>query len=162
MDAFHTIAEIAATFVGFTGIIVAIQSSIGGSRSAVSVSSQRTLPGIFLPCLSAIIFAFLPEFVFGRPPETTSEWRILCGIFGVVHFFQTGTPLLTDRHGLNLRIKWIIGLSQIPVWLVLSVALGFLSEFAYRFYLFGLVWYLVIAMNSFLDFVRVVNEQKVP
>jgi hypothetical protein len=159
MDTFHTIAEIAATFVGFTGIIVAIQSALGGTKSAVSEWSKKTLPGIFWPCLSAILFAFLPEIFFGGPPDTNTEWRIVCGVFGLVHLFQTALPLLIGSNGVDRRMKWIIGFSQIPVWLIILAALGFLSEFAYQLYLFGLVWYLVIAMNAFLNFVRVVNNQ---
>jgi hypothetical protein len=160
MDSFHTIAEIAATFVGFAGIIVAINSSRPGSDS-LAQQSKRTLPGIFWPCLSAIFFAFLPELIFGGVPAGATEWRIACGVFGLIHLPQSLLPILlaTNVANLDRGARWLIVLSQPAVWLAIAVALGFLVDYAYQIYLFGLIWYLVVAMNSFIRFVRRISDQ---
>lgn len=53
-----------------------------------------------------------------------------------------------------MLFTWLVGLSQPIIWLNIVVGLGYLVEYAYQFYLLNLIWYLVVAVNSFIRYVR--------
>ena len=163
MDAYHTVAEIAAALLGFAGIVVAIAASRPSSGSDIATWSTRTLPGIFLPGLSAILFAYLPDLLFGGRPENVVQWRVACGVFGMVHLVESMSPIWLNRasgEAVRSGLVWIISVSQLAIWPKIVVALGWFTEFAYQVYLLGLLWYLVIMVGSFLNFVQRIGDPR--
>lgn len=76
-DLLQTIAEVAAAFAGFTGVISVFGHS-GSSRDNWSVHGART---IIEASLFTILFAFLPFVVHGFGAGSEATWRISSGCF---------------------------------------------------------------------------------
>ena len=152
MDTFQTIAEIAATFVGLAGIVVAV------STKGDQYSHDNTLLGIFAAALGALFFALFPELLIGRFPESDNDWRLVCGIFGVVHLILAAPAAFRSSTRTTEELVLVV-LSQPSIWLKITVGAGFLVEHSYQIYLFGLMWMLGVSMFYFVRYVLRLSGQ---
>lgn len=103
-------------------------------------------------------FALFPELVLGHFPESTSEWRLVCGVFGLVHF-GLATPTLLCNSTRTKEEVILVVISQPSIWLKIPVGAGFLIDYSYQIYLLGLVWMLGVSMFYFVRYVLRLNDQ---
>ena len=75
-EPFDTIAQVAAAFAGFVGIVLAIRSR-GGALPRLQMA------GFLQSSLGAVGFALLPELVVELLPNEKASWQLLCGLFGL-------------------------------------------------------------------------------
>jgi hypothetical protein len=140
-----TIVQVAATFVGFTGIIFAIGKY---SQGEWNESERAAVFHLLLPSIAAMFLAFLPLLaVTGSPGAPT--WRLWNAVVAFVHL-----PMVTNAARLKLRGQLIepIPLSNVLVpggYVVilfnLLIAAGLLHGAGAAMYAASLVWFLLIA-----------------
>ncbi len=152
METFQTIAEISATFVGLAGIVIAV------STRNVDRKTDNTLLGIFAAALSALFFAFFPELILGGFPESHSDWRLVCGVFGVFHLLVSAPAVFIPQRRTREEAILVV-LSQPSIWLKIAVGAGFLLPYAYQIYLLGLIWMLGVSMFYFVRYVFRMSSQ---
>jgi hypothetical protein len=141
-----TIAQVAATFIGFTGVIFAIgRYSQGGG----SDSERNAVLNLLLPATAALFLAFLPLVAATAFSPGPASWRICNAVLAAVHL-----PLVSSAARLAWRKQL---LEPIPLRFVLIpggfvavaanvvVAIGALPGLAVLAYVAGLIWFLLIS-----------------
>lgn|SRR5689334_21203084 len=141
-----TIAQVAATFIGFTGIIFAIGKY---SQGGWSDSERAAVIHLLLPAAAALFLAFLPLVAAVGFASGPTIWRVWNGALAAVHL-----PMVTNAARLAFRGKLMepIPLSYVLIpggYIVIAMNLlvvsGFFSNLAAMIYAAGLVWFLLIA-----------------
>ena len=151
MDSFRTIAEIAATLVGFVAIFIAF-------RAASTPVPKSDFIDFLQSAIAAIIFAFIPELLQGVTTSDASAWQISCLLFGTYHLaIMLYASVLHIKHqtfgGITMRAFLLA--SSIVVALKLLVGFNVLSAYAYEIYLLGLLW---MILNSLYVFYGIVSR----
>ena len=80
IEGLMTIAEIAITLAGFSGLIAAIRV-----REEWTTQDRFRLIYILLFCFLVVICALLPIFTAAFFSDPSSAWKLSCGIYGVVN-----------------------------------------------------------------------------
>jgi hypothetical protein len=141
-----TIVQVAATFVGFTGIIFAIGKY---SQGAWNESERAAVLHLLLPAIAALFLAFGPLLVATSVQPGVTTWRVWNALSAVVHF-----PMVTNAARLKLRGQLIepIPLSAVLVpggYLVIAANLiivaGFFTKAGAAWFAASLVWFLLIS-----------------
>ncbi len=144
METFETIAEIAATLIGFVGIFVAFRFSEIRIPKSDFVDFLTSAVGI-------VMFAFVPQLLSGAFADESTMWRVACGLFGVYHvaiFVFGSIQHLRERPA--TAFEFVFAVCSVPVMgLKLSVAAGVLVDSAYYIYLLGLVWLILNCLVIF-------------
>ena len=143
-DTFHSIAEVAATFAGFVGLMVVLM------RSDHAFARHLIVDFLYVT-LGAVVFAYLPELIAGVGRSDTAAWRISCGSFGAYHLWIYTVSIVRQK---TLRpqgpIQLMITIASAPVILLkLAVGAGFLVNHAHEIYFLGLAWLVFIAIYVF-------------
>jgi hypothetical protein len=161
-DLLMTIAQVSATFAGFSGIIGVFRRGSSLSEVEIGVLQVRAVVEIGVLATGFALLPFVPD-GFGAPETLT--WRLCSAIVGVVFLgsfvgamrrvrVSTGEgavasdPLLV---GVGLTV---VAASQVVLWL--SV-IGITSDAAATFYVVALL--LVLAHAGFM-FVRLLTPRK--
>ena len=146
-----TIAQVAAAFVGFTGVIFAVgRFSQGGWRGP----EREALVHLLLPSLVVLFMA-----LFGLAASTGIEsdvrlWRVCNGMLAVFH-----APLVSRALWLSLRADVVepvpLRFVLIPVGYLSTAmsavaAAGMLQVYALMIFTGGLVWFLLVAAIQFV------------
>ena len=144
VEPFDTIAQVAAAFAGFVGVVLAIRSR-GGALPRLQMA------GFLQTSLGAVAFALLPEFFMELLASEEDAWQLLCGLFGLYHLLVFINYLSKHK---NLRkmelIQKSISIASIPViGLKLVAGAGFLLDHAYSIYHLGLLWLLGVSIFFF-------------
>ena len=104
MDTFQTMAEIAATFVGLAGVVIAV------AATGIRHSRDNTLLGIFAAALGALFFALF------RSSTRTKEEVILVIISQPSIWLKIGVGagfLITYSYQIYLLgLMWMLGVSM--------------------------------------------------
>lgn len=148
METFETIAEIAATLVGFVGIFVAF-------RFSEFQILKSDFVDFLLSAVGTVLFAFIPTLLMGVIENESTMWRVACGAFGIYH---ASILVLGAVQHLGERsvaaTEYLFALLSLPViGLKFAVAAGFLLETGYYVYLLGLFW---LILNSLFIFCGIV------
>ncbi len=143
-EPFDTIAQVAAAFAGFVGVILAIRSR-GGALPRLQMT------GFLQTSLGAVAFALLPEFFLEVLTNEKAAWQLLCGLFGLYHLLVFIN--FVSKHK-NLRkmaiLQKSISIASIPVIALKLVAgAGFLLDQAYSIYHLGLLWLVGVSIFFF-------------
>lgn len=161
-DLLMTIAQVAATFAGFSGVIAVFRR--GGSLSALEVGALQVRAVVELGVLATMLalLPFLPD-GFGAPEGLT--WRVCSAVAGVAFLggairamrrlrIATGTgPLAKDPLLFGVALT-VVGTCQVVLWLN---ALGITSGVAATLYVTAL--FLALVHASFM-FVRLLTPRK--
>ena len=141
-----TIAQVAATFIGFTGVIFAIGRY---SQGGWSDSERNAVFNLLLPATAALFLAFMPLVAGTAFPSEPMIWRVYNAVLAVVHL-----PLVTSAARLAVRRQLLepipLRYVLIPVGFVavaanVAVAFGALQSLAVLIFVAGLVWFLLVA-----------------
>ncbi len=145
------IAGIAATFVGFTGVIFAVGRFASGQWN---IAERHALSNLLLPSLVALFTALIPLVALTAVEESTRLWRVMNGLLAIIHL-----PLVSSALWRALRAELaepiplrfvLIPVGYVSVAASAAVALGFFSAFGAAIFSAGLVWFLVIAAVQFV------------
>lgn len=150
-DFLLALAGVAATFIGFAGVVFAVDRS---SHRGVSGPERTALLHLLLPSIAVLFLAFGPMVLSARAGSHDPHWRLANGLLGAVHLLLIANA---TRAAIRSRL-----LEPIPVRFVLipggylavaanlAVALGYFQEYGAMAYLGGLVWFLFVAAVQFV------------
>lgn len=143
-EPFDTIAQVAAAFAGFVGVVLVIRSR-GGALPRLQTA------GFLQGSLGAVAFALLPEFFVEVLPNEKTTWQLLCGLFGLYHLLIFINYLSKHKHLRKMALlQKSISIASIPViGLKLAAGAGFLIDHAYSIYHLGLLWLLGVSIFFF-------------
>jgi hypothetical protein len=145
------IVGVAATFIGFTGVIFAVGRS---SLDGWSPAERTALLNLLMPSVVVLFLAFIPIVAFTGFQSQALIWRTSNGLLAAIHL-----ALVTSA----LRAAWKSTLMEpVPLRFVLIpggyasgiisalVALGCFPRFAVMAFVAGLVWSLLVAAVQFI------------
>jgi len=76
------LAGVAATFIGFAGVVFAVDRS---SHRGVSVPERTALLHLLLPSIAVLFLAFGPLVLSAHDGPHDPRWRLANGVLAVVH-----------------------------------------------------------------------------
>jgi hypothetical protein len=150
-DLLLALAGVAATFIGFAGVVFAVDRS---SHHGVSDPERTALLHLLLPSIAVLFLAFGPLVISARVGSHDPQWRLANGLLGFVHLLLIANA---TRAAMRSRL-----LEPIPVRFVLipggylavaanvAVVLGYFQEYGAMIYLGGLVWFLFVSAVQFV------------
>jgi hypothetical protein len=143
-EQFDTIAQVAAAFAGFVGVILAIRSR-GGALPRLQMA------GFLLTSLGAVAFALLPQFFLGILTNEKTAWQLLCGVFGLYHLWVFIYYLVKHKDLRKMAlVQKSISIASVPViGLKLAAGSGFLLDHALSIYHLGLLWLVGVSIFFF-------------
>jgi hypothetical protein len=145
------LAGVAATFIGFAGVVFAVDRS---SHRGVSEPERTALLHLLLPAIAVLFLSFGPVVLSAQVGSHDPDWRLANGVLGVVHLMLIANA---TRAAIRARL-----LEPIPLRFVLipggylavaanaAVVFGFLQDYGAMIYLGGLVWFLFVSAVQFV------------
>jgi len=147
----QTTAEVAAGLAGFTAILLAVlsrETPLNAIRTGIIHFLQLSL--------GVVMIALLPSVLASLLDSEYTIWRIANAVQGLYHYYllwwilsrkKTSLGHLQMGRGLT-NLLALIGFSIATT--NISVAVGFLPWAAAFAFLFGLLWYLAMALVNFV------------
>ena len=146
-ETLHTIAQVAITLIGFSGIVIVI-----GDRALSKWTPEESASffGLIAPTLTALISSFIPILIGMLTDISEIVWRIANLFIGVLHLanilaFYMGTKNAKKTLGQN--VNGMIGALTIMAHLLASAGL---LPWLIPIFLFGLLQQLWIGILNFL------------
>ena len=144
-------AEVAAGFAGFTAILLAVFS-----RETPLQAMRVGIVHFLQLSLGVVLIALLPSVLSSMAYAEDAIWRIANAVQGFYHYYilwwilsRRGTSLGHSKMGGALTaVLGIIGLSIAS--LNVCAAAGFFPDLLVFAFLFGLLWYLAMALVNFV------------
>jgi hypothetical protein len=146
-----SIAGVAATFVGFTGVIFAVGRF---SRGDWTIAERNALGNLLMPSLVALFMALFPLAILASVEGNPTLWRVANGGLAAIHLPLVSSALWRAIRSelaepLPLRFVLIPG-GFISVALSGLAAFGALNPISAAIFAGGLVWFLVVAATQFV------------
>ncbi len=154
MDAWSVlavIAGVAATFIGFTGVIFAVGRS---SRDGWNPSERTALLNLLMPSVVVLFLAFIPIIASTGIQSLPLIWRGANGLLAVIHLALVTSALraalkATLLEPVPLRFLLIPGGYASGI-ISAFAAFGYFPRFAVTAFVAGLVWSLLVAAVQFV------------
>jgi hypothetical protein len=154
-DEFRTLAEIAVSLAGFTGIVVTLERRSSEGRS---LANRARLRELLLASLGVVFFAFIPTLLAGADGD--DRWAYRASLLPFVAYQVLLVVLFIRSTGTQLAFsEWLsapVGLGSIL--LQFATALGFFADQVYHVYFLALLWLLFIACLNFVVLVLHVED----
>ena len=149
IEGLMTIAEIAITLAGFSGLMAAFRA-----KEAWTPLEQMRLINILLFCFIVVICALLPIFTTSYFSDSSDPWRLSCFLFGLSYGFLVLRLLWKSLQGefrFSQRISYVLSIVAVGV-IVVAVTTGLGVGFKATPSLLGLIlmWGLVAAGSFFI------------
>jgi hypothetical protein len=145
------IAQIAATFIGFAGVVFAVERASAGG---ISNPERNSLMSLLVPSIAVLFLAFVPLIASTAIASETLIWRSSNGLLGAIHsVLLAGAVRAALRSQLlePVPVRFIlIGGGFVAVAANAAVVFGFIPELAPTAFLAGLVWFLLISATQFV------------
>jgi len=151
-ETLHTIAQIAITLAGFSGVVVAFSASRSGWKTQETLSLTAMLRASFV----AMFCSFIPILLWQTGIE--NYWRISAALIGLTQLINITYFMYQSRWvEANIAQK---ALSVIGLLLVLAefLAAAGLIPGVQVVVLLALLWPLFVAVNNFTLLIRVSSE----
>lgn len=147
----RTIAEIAAAFAGFTGVVLILGQRSVGTWSPAEASTIRVL---LESSIGAVFFALLPNIILPAFVSPITTWRVSAALLTVYHVAAIARSDLLDRRAtaelLGRRLDWGLTIGGlISSGATAVVALGFVTGAAALIYTLSLLYILLVAALCF-------------
>jgi hypothetical protein len=151
LENLRTIAEVATTFAGFTGIVVVLGHRSSGAWSA---SERSTIRILLETSIGTVLFALLPPIILESFSSPFTGWRVSAGLFTAYHlaivvradFFASGEA----GQILGRAIDWGgSAVSVVSMGCTGAVTLGYAENIAPLVYTLSLLHLLLIGALSF-------------
>jgi hypothetical protein len=160
-DALQTIAEIAITLGGFTGLVAAFRGKSAHTWTSAEIYRLRFLIGLSFVIL---ICAILPFAIGGWTESAQLIWGIPSLLYGLtvltllyttVHRWMTGTFTPTFRHFVAVNIA--LGIA-IHILIVFS-AFNFVLDASASMMIVGMIWSFTHGATIFLAMLSILWEE---
>lgn len=149
-----TIAQVAVTLAGFSGVIFALGNRAGRSLTA---KEESGLTHMLLTSFGPVLISLSALVLLNSGLEIGSAWRISCGVAGVFCFTGSTKAMLDEvkgRHSLPKMIAWVAPIgAQLLGAFDLVIAAGFLlphADVALEATLIYLLWISIVYFMSLL------------
>jgi hypothetical protein len=146
-DEFRTVAEIAVSLAGFTGIVVALERRSFKDRFSANRARLREL---LLASLGVVFFVFIPTLLSGTGADDRWAYRASLLFFAAYQVLLVFLFIRSTGTQLSLG-EWLsapVGSGIILLQLV--TAAGLFADQVYRVYFLALLWLLFIACINFV------------
>jgi hypothetical protein len=152
VELLQTIAEVAATLAGFSGVVFILGRRSEGRLSAKERSGLFHL--LFTAC-SALVLALALAAAVVVADGSQAAWRAASGLLGALCLFgsvRAAVEEVRGEHGLSRVVAWLLpaGGSVLGLACIL-VALGSFTDLAPAACLACLIWYLVVSVSYFIS-----------
>jgi O-antigen/teichoic acid export membrane protein len=147
-DEFRTLAEIAVSLAGFTGIVVALERR---SSKDHSIANRARLRELLLASLGVVFFVFIPTLLAGAGGDDRWAYRASLLPFAAYQVLLVVLFTRSTSVGQIALSEWLsapVGLGIIL--LQLATAVGLLADQVHRVYFLALLWLLLIACINFV------------
>lgn len=150
-DILMAIAQVAATFIGFAGVVFAVGRA---SQNGVSSPERTALIHLLLPSIAVLFLAFAPLVASAGFTSQPRIWRISNGLLGAIHLLLIANATRAAMRSrllepVPLRFILIPG-GYLAVAANVAVVLGFVQELGAMIYIAGLVWFLFVSSVQFV------------
>lgn len=150
-----TIAQVAVTLAGFSGVIFALGSR---SRGRLSAKEESGLTHMLLTSFGPVLLSLITLVLLNSALEEGIAWRIGCGLVGVFCFTGSTKAMIDEvkgRHSLPRLIAWVAPVGAQLLGLAnLVVAFGFKVETAEVVLDVTLIYLLWISMSYFVSLLK--------
>ena len=150
-----TIAEVAVTLAGFSGVIFALGNRAGRTLTA---KEESGLTHMLLTSFGPVLISLIALVLLKSSLENDLAWRISCGLAGVYCFTGSTKAMLDElkgRHSLPKIIAWVAPIgSQLIGVANLGVALGYQVEMAGVILETALIYLLWISITYFISLLK--------
>ena len=150
-----TIAEVAVTLAGFSGVIFALGNRAGRTLTA---KEESGLTHMLLTSFGPVLISLIALVLLKSSLENDLAWRISCGLAGVYCFTGSTKAMLDElkgRHSLPKIIAWVAPIgSQLIGVANLGVALGYQVEMASVILETALIYLLWISITYFISLLK--------
>jgi hypothetical protein len=150
-DILMAIAQVAATFIGFAGVVFAV-----GRASEVGVGGpeRNALKNLLVPSILVLFLAFVPLVASTGVESEGLIWRASNGLLGAIHLALVGGATRAAIRSQLLEPVpfrfFLLGGGYVAVAANVVVVLGFVPELAPMAYIGGLVWFLLVSAVQFI------------
>jgi hypothetical protein len=145
------IGQIAATFIGFAGVVFAVERSSAGG---VSGPERNAIMNLLTPSIAVLFLAFVPLVASTGDATEANIWRASNGILGAIHsLLLAGAFRAAIRSQLlePVALRFVLlGGGSLAVVANAVVVLGFVPRFAPMAFVAGLVWFLLVSAIQFV------------
>jgi hypothetical protein len=150
-NVFATIAQVAATLIGFTGVIFTIGRF---SEGGMDPTERNALIHLLMPAVMALFLAIAPMVAASGTQPDVVFWRVFNGILAAVH-----APVVTDGARAALRGQLpepirlqlsMVTFGFLTIVTNLAVTFGFADDFAVLAYLVVVSWFLLVSVVEFI------------
>jgi len=146
-DTLHTIAQIAITIIGFSGIVI-----VFGERAVSEWTGEERLRiyALITPTLTALFCSFVPILISAFSLSSDAVWRSSNAVLGLAHFANLAV-FMANRNAakmtLGQKLNGSIGAATILAHFL--AAAGLVPWYIFVF-LFGLLQQIWIGIHNFL------------
>jgi hypothetical protein len=150
-----TIAEVAVTLAGFSGVIFALGNRAGG---ALTAKEESGLTHMLLTSFGPVLISLIALVLLKSGLENDLAWRISCGLAGIYCFTGSTKAMLDEvkgRHSLPKILAWVAPIgSQLLGVANLAVAFGYYVEMASVILESALIYLLWISITYFISLLK--------
>ena len=150
-----TIAEVAVTLAGFSGVIFALGNRAGGTLSA---KEESGLTHMLLTSFGPVLISLVALVLLKSDLENILAWRISCGLAGVFCFAGSTKAMIDELKGRHILPKIVAWAAPIGAQLLgvanLGVALGYQVAMASVILESALVYMLWISITYFISLLK--------
>lgn len=151
----NTIAEVAVTLAGFSGVIFALGSRAGGKLTA---KEESGLTHMLLTSFGPVLISLFALLLLKSDLEDVNAWRISCGVAGIFCFTGSIRAMIDElkgRHSLPKVIAWAAPIgAQLLGAANLAVALGYQVAMASVILESALIYLLWISITYFISLLK--------
>jgi hypothetical protein len=146
-DTLLTIAQVAITLIGFSGIVIVI-----GERSISKWTPEEWLRfyALIAPTLTAFFCSFVPILIGMVSKEPDTVWRLSNAVLGLAHLANLAVFLMNPKKAkvtLGQRLMGVIGVMTIAAHFLAAVAI---APWYVPIFVFGLLQQMWIGIHNFL------------
>ena len=154
-DILVTIAQVAVTLAGFSGVVFALGNRAGRSLTA---KEESGLTHMLLTSFGPVLISLATLVLLSSGLDADQAWRLGCGITGV-YCFTGSTKAMFDevkgRHSLPKVIAWVAPVgSQLLGAVNLVIAAGYFSSLAAVALEVALIYLLWISISYFMSLLK--------
>jgi hypothetical protein len=149
-DLLHTIAEVAITLAGFSGVVFILGNR---SEGRFTQTERNGLFHLLLTSCGNTVVALVVAAILAGSADETVAWRTGCGLVGVFVLFGAGRAMAEEKrgeHSLPRFVAW-----PIPVFAILLalanvvIASGFFVGFAHIACISLLIYLILVSVLYF-------------
>ena len=146
-DEIRTLAEIAVSLAGFTGIVVALESR---SAKGHALANRARLRELLLASLGVVFFAFVPTLLAGAGGD--DRWAYRGSLLAFAGYEVLLVALFVRSTGRQVALaEWLTAPAGMGVLLLqLATVAGLFPDHIHRVYFLSLLWLLLIACINFV------------